>query len=80
MMHLHHVRYAVVVAVIVLFGASPTSAEVNVGGFAELQFFGTDDKDAPASSGFKEGQFVLHLNSALSDRMSVFAELSWTPK
>jgi hypothetical protein len=80
MKHLHQVRLALFTALIVFFGSGQALAEVRVGGFTDLKYFATDDENASASSGFKEGQFVLHLNSALSDQMSVFAEITWTPR
>jgi hypothetical protein len=80
MKHLHQVRLAIITALIVVLGNVPARAEVRVGGFAELSFYATEDETASSSTGFKEGQFVLHLNSALSDQMSVFAEITWTPR
>jgi hypothetical protein len=80
MKHLHQIKFALFASLIVVLGYGPARAEVRVGGFTDLKYLATDDESAEVSSGFKEGQFVLHLNSALSDRMSVFAEITWTPR
>ncbi len=46
----------------------------HIAGFSDIDFAATDK---PGShSGFNEGQFVLHLNSALSSKVSFFGELS----
>lgn len=45
-------------------------------GFADVDFSATDIKGEP--SGFNLGQFVLHASSPLSQKVSVFGELSFT--
>ncbi len=50
----------------------------HIAGFSDIDFGATDK---PGShSGFNEGQFVLHLNSALSSKVSFFGELSLTAR
>src|SRR5438093_1120974 len=43
-------------------------------GFTDLNFSATDQRGA--KSGFYEGQFILHISSALSSKVSYFGELS----
>ncbi len=70
--------------------AQPTYPSLKVNGFSDVDFAATN-LHAPAAgfgaqtllqphSGFDEGQFVLHLSSALSPKVSVFGELSFTPR
>lgn len=80
MKHLHHFRPGPVLALGFLLWSSPSAAEVRVGGFTDLSWYATDDDAAETNSGFKEGQFVLHLNSSLSDRLNFFGEITWTPR
>src|SRR2546423_1644773 len=47
-------------------------------GFADVNFAAQDASEGPR--GFTEGQFVLHLASALSPRVNFFGELSFTPR
>lgn len=47
-------------------------------GFSDFDFFASDEQIDGATSGFHEGQFVLHFASALSSRFSFFAETSFT--
>jgi hypothetical protein len=47
-------------------------------GFADVDFSRQDASEGPR--GFSEGQFVLHLASALSPRVNFFGELSFTPR
>src|SRR5204863_784830 len=47
-------------------------------GFADGSFAWQDVGEGPR--GFTEGQFVLHIASALSPRVSVFGELSFSPR
>ena len=49
-------------------------------GFSDFAFKLSDDSDPGASSGFEEGQFVLHVVSELSERFNFFAELSLSAK
>jgi len=57
---------------------SPARADLRFGGFTDYSYFATDADSGP-SSGIREGQFVLHLNSALSDRLAFFGEITWSP-
>src|SRR5579872_6796263 len=50
----------------------------HIAGFSDFDFAATDQHGA--RSGFSEGQFVLHLNSALSSKVSFFGELSLTAR
>jgi hypothetical protein len=70
--------------------AQPTYPSLRISGFADVDFSASNLK-APAAgfgaqtllqtrSGFQEGQFVLHLSSALSPKVSVFGELSFTAR
>jgi hypothetical protein len=47
-------------------------------GFADVDFAAQNKSEGPR--GFSEGQFVLHLASALSPRVNFFGELSLTPR
>jgi hypothetical protein len=55
-----------------------TTPSTHLAGFSDLNFSATDHQGA--HSGFNEGQFVLHLNSALSPKVSFFGELSLTAR
>ncbi len=67
-----------------------TSPLLHIAGFADFNFSATDLHGPnggfqPLSllsthSGFSEGQFVLHLSSALSSKVSVFSELTFTAR
>lgn len=70
----------VVAAFLTTLGARPASSELRFGGFTDFTLYTNDDSSAASNSGFKEGQFVLHLNSSLGDRLSFFAEITWTPR
>jgi hypothetical protein len=71
-----------------LFAAVPTAAQttsqqpqypsLRIGGFSDFNFQATDEKTAAPTSGFREGQFVLHFTSALAPRFSFFAEMTLT--
>jgi len=50
----------------------------HIAGFSDIDFGATDKPGT--HSGFNEGQFVLHLNSALSSKVSFFGELSLTAR
>jgi len=54
---------------------SPT---LRLSGFSDFNFSATDQKGT--KSGFTEGQFVLHAISSLSQRVTVFGELSLTAR
>ena len=70
------------VAVLLFAAARPAMAQsetrptLRIGGFADFGFGATDEKTAAPTSGFKEGQFVLHFTSVLAPRFSFFGELS----
>jgi hypothetical protein len=51
---------------------------LHLSGFADITFAAQAASEGPR--GFSEGQFVLHLASALSPRVSFFGELSFTPR
>jgi hypothetical protein len=55
-----------------------TEPSTHIAGFSDLNFSATDQRGA--HSGFNEGQFVLHLNSALSSKVTFFGELSLTAR
>lgn len=56
----------------------PTYPSLKFLGFSDINFSATDQKGA--KSGFSEGQFVLHLTSPLSPRVTYFGELSLTAR
>jgi hypothetical protein len=70
--------------------APATSPALHIAGFADFNFSATDLHGASGGfqpltllsphTGFSEGQFVLHLSSALSSKVSVFSELSFTAR
>src|SRR5207244_12895665 len=51
---------------------------LKLSGFGNIDFAAQNKSEGPR--GFSEGQFVLHLVSALSARVHVFSELSLTPR
>ncbi len=51
---------------------------LHLSGFGDVNFLA--QKRPEGSRGFSEGQFVLHLASALSPRTNFFGELSFTPR
>ena len=51
---------------------------LKLAGFTDLNFSGTNQPGA--KSGFTEGQFILHLNSALSRKVNFFGEMSFTAR
>jgi len=55
-----------------------TSPSLRLAGFSDFNFAATDQHGA--KSGFNEGQFILHLSSALSSKVSYFGELSFTAR
>ena len=70
--------------------AAPIYPNLKISGFADLDFSATT-LHAPATgfgaqtllqphTGFQEGQFILHMSSALSSKVSVFSELSFTAR
>ena len=54
--------------------------KIKLRGFSDVNFVAGDDSDPDATSGFKQGQFVLHLVSELSERFDFFAEVSMTAR
>ena len=70
--------------------AQPVYPSLKIAGFGDFDF-SASNLHAPAvgfqpqtllatHSGFEEGQFVLHLSSALSPKVTVFSELSFTAR
>jgi hypothetical protein len=58
--------------------ATTTYPSLKLSGFGDINFTA---QDRPGTkSGFNEGQFILHFSSALSQRVSYFAELSLTAR
>ena len=51
---------------------------LHLSGFSDINFSATDRKGD--SSGFNEGQFILHMSSALSPRVNFFGEISLTAR
>jgi hypothetical protein len=51
---------------------------LQMAGFSDVDFAASNDKNT--RSGFSEGQFVLHISSQLSPRVSYFGELSITAR
>jgi hypothetical protein len=70
--------------------ANGSYPSLKIAGFGDVNFSATDlhgpnggfvqSTQLNAHSGFSEGQFVLHLSSALSSKVSVFGELSFTAR
>src|SRR5881409_2767772 len=58
--------------------AQPEYPSLHLSGFADIDFAAQDKSEGPR--GFSEGQFVLHVASALSPRANFFGELSFTPR
>ena len=59
-------------------GSPETGPSTHIAGFSDFDFGATDQHHS--HSGFNEGQFVLHLNSALSSKVTFFGELSLTAR
>ena len=51
---------------------------LKISGFGDVDF--SDQDKSEGARGFSLGQFVLHMASALSPRVNVFAELSFSPR
>jgi hypothetical protein len=91
---IRHVVSSLVVAALLTAAASDARAQepqaepppesaaqypsLHISGFADVNF--SAQKRSEGTRGFSEGQFVLHLASALSPRANVFGELSFTPR
>ena len=58
--------------------AQPEYPSLHLSGFADVDFSAQDRSEGPR--GFSEGQFTLHLASALSPRVAFFGELTFTPR
>jgi hypothetical protein len=58
--------------------AEPEYPSLKLTGFSDVNFSATDQPDV--RSGFTEGQFALHLTSALSPRVAFFGELTLTAR
>jgi hypothetical protein len=58
--------------------AQPEYPTLHLSGFADIDFSAQDRSEGPR--GFSEGQFTLHLASALSPRVAFFGELTFTPR
>src|ERR1051325_9850367 len=58
--------------------AAETRPTLNIAGFSDINFSATDE--AGSRSGFTEGQFILHLNSNLTPKVSFMGELSFTAR
>jgi hypothetical protein len=61
-----------------LTNPSISQPSLNIAGFSDFTFSATDQKGIP--SGFNEGQFILHLNSNLSSKVSFLGEISLTAR
>ena len=59
-------------------GGAASTPNLRIAGFSDLDFGATNQRGS--KSGFSEGQFILHLSSALSSRVSYFGELSLTAR
>ena len=59
-------------------GGGEAHPALDIGGFSDFTFSATDQ--AGAKSGFSEGQFILHLNSHLSSKVTFMGELSLTAR
>ena len=64
-----------------LAATPPTPPEqplLHLAGFSDFDFLASNRKSSGATSGFRNGQFVLHLTSTLSPRFSFFGEVSFS--
>ena len=57
---------------------APAAPSFKLAGFSDFNFSAADQRGS--KSGFTEGQFVLHASSALSGRVNVFSELSFSAR
>src|SRR3981189_940584 len=55
-----------------------SSPSLRLAGFGDFNFAATDQHGV--KSGFNEGEFILHLSSALSSKVSYFGELSFSAR
>lgn len=58
--------------------AGSTTPMLRLSGFGDINYTASDRKGT--HGGFNEGQFILHISSALSSRVSYFGELSMTAR
>lgn len=58
--------------------AQPSYPALKLAGFSDINFSATDLRGS--RSGFNEGQFTLHLSSALSPKVSAFGEITFTAR
>lgn len=58
----------------------PRYPSLTMMGFSDVNFFASDEENVDSSSGFQEGQFVLHFVSELAERFSFFGEVSLTAR
>lgn len=61
-----------------LAGEQSTFPSMQIRGFADVDFGATDQHGTNSNSGFTLGQFVLHISSPLSSKVSFFGETSFT--
>lgn len=54
----------------------PQYPTLRIGGFSDFNFEASDEETDGSTSGFREGQFVLHFTSVLAPRFGFFAELT----
>ncbi len=57
-----------------------TFPSLQIRGFGDVDFSATDQHGLPSNSGFNLGEFVLHLASPLSRKISVFGEVAFDPQ
>lgn len=50
--------------------------KLKIGGFTDFNYITTDEEGQDSSSGFEEGQFVLHFTTNLGPKLSFFGEIS----
>lgn len=62
----------------IIEAATPTYPNLKLSGFGDINYTASDRPGTHA--GFNEGQFILHLSSALSPKVTYFAELSLTAR
>ncbi len=53
---------------------------LTIRGFGDIDFSATNQHGVPSNSGFNLGEFVLHLASPLSRKISVFGEIAFDPQ
>jgi len=63
-----------------LAGEQSTFPSMQIRGFADVDFSATNQHGVPSNSGFNLGEFVLHLASPLSRKITVFGEIAFDPQ